>query len=175
MQEACNAGLYARVSDGSCWPCRASRRQRSARGFQEDTEESHFTSDKTCFIVWEKLWQASPVYLLRWLQVLACSPVMLHDFVVRARLLGKGTSKPHVDEVRAILPLPPPLQLLDYMVAASFAEWIGSVLPVPPCCYTGGGRGTQVTDFKAGISLVLEKGVDSVGCSACAQADIKSY
>ena len=131
--------------------------------------------DGTCFEAWYQLALAAPSEFLAMINTFVCSPEQVSTFVVRAKLSGKGTPNPKPAEIRAILPLPALMQIADWLVADAMATQLNESMAVPDYCYCGGGRGTQVCDIIAAISIALQKSSDS-GCPcAVAQADIRAF
>ena len=113
--------------------------------------------------------------MVAWLAEAACSPALASEFVVHARVLGKSTVAPTLSEVRMILPLPPALQLLDWLVADSVQRWVEKVAPLPEHYFCGAIKGTQPCDIVAGVSRALERFDDDGGRGAVAQADVKHF
>ena len=132
-------------------------------------------SDGTCFAVWPVLFSAAPSEFVGYLNVHLCSPGLMSAWPVEAKLWGKKTSSPALEEIRAVLPLPPVLQVGDWLVARSLAEVVYREEPVAAENYEGGRRGTQPADIVAGLSLALEKSHDCGSPCAIAQADVRSF
>ena len=73
----------------------------------------HFLADGTCLSVWAILHESAPTDFVSLMNWFCCSPEMISTQVVDAKIYGKESWAPVVCEVRAILPLPPLMQIAD--------------------------------------------------------------
>ena len=128
------------------------------RAFARVKCKSFFCSDQTCVHAWKVISEADPSLLVTYLSKMVCDPAMVAEHCVFAKLHGKQTSRPTLRQIRAILPLPPILQIVDWVVTDELHAWLDRHMPELPACFEGGRPGTQVSDVAAGVSLALEKG-----------------
>ena len=80
-----------------------------------------------------------------------------------------------VNKLRAILPLPTLMQVVDALLSLLFEQHLSAVLPRTPGCVVAGTPGTQVLDISHAVQCVLEKGFDDFGNAAAAQCDIQQF
>ena len=77
--------------------------------------------------------------------------------------------------MRAILPLPALLQIMDAALAKQVNVFINEVLP--PClgCWVGARPGTKALEIAHSLQSVIEKGMDMKSQSAVAQEDVQTF
>ena len=135
-------------------------------------------ADGTCMLAWYHMFMAGKETMTKHINHTLSSPKRCREMYLTGRVLGKGMAQPSLKEIRAILPLPPFLTIVDVLITASLRSWISTHLPQAPGDFIGGRSGTQTTDISAAVSLSLEKGhenaINKTGCTA-AQADIEKY
>ena len=136
---------------------------------------SFIACDGTSINAWRVVHLAYPEYLPKVLNDLCGDMDALGSFTVAMKLRGKGTRRPTLSQVRAIMPLPPLLQLLDYLLSSELHRWIDGHLPLPDGCFSGAVPGTQPTDMTHGCSLLLQKAEDDYGRGAIAQGDVEKF
>ena len=134
-----------------------------------------FDATGCCPMAWRVAAQCNPGFIAELLNRELCNPSFYEQFLVRARPLGKESSKPKVSGVRCILPLPSMLQIVDALLAGIIHDACAAWWPQRDEIFHGGGRGTQVLDVSASCALVLEKGMDMRSCAALGQADIENF
>eukprot|EP00959_Pyramimonas_sp_CCMP1952_P369337 7736181-Pyramimonas_sp.AAC.1 len=93
---------------------------------------------------------------------------------VLGHVRGKGTATPKPAQLRAIMPLPADLQVLDCLVAQRLNTWIDENIAVPQCCWVGARPFTQALDITHALHLLIERGLDDHSQSAVAQSDIEA-
>lgn len=121
------------------------------------------------------LWLAVPSLFMNFIVALITSVTMMSSIEVKGCVFGKESRIASVNKVRAILPLPALLQVVDALLPILFEQHLASLLPTPPGCLVGGRPFTQVLDISHGIQCVLEKGLDDFGAAAAAQSDIQQF
>jgi hypothetical protein len=94
---------------------------------------------------------------------------------VVGRVLGKESSVSAVNKLRAILPLPALMQVVDVLLPLLLEQHLSAVLPRTPGCLVAGRPGSQVLDISHAVQCVLEKGLDDFGAAAAAQCDIQQF
>ena len=99
----------------------------------------------------------------------------MSEIVVSGRAFGKESSVTPATALRAILPLPAVMQVLDVLLPAAVEDHVSRVLPAVPECFVGARPRTQCLDIAHGLQTVIEKGLDNFGGAAVAQADIEKY
>ena len=88
--------------------------------------------------------RAQPHIVPQLLRGLVLRPETFDALEVKAKLWSKKIAWPKGSEIRAILPLPPLLQILDWLVSHNLCSWLQHLMPMPRGTYAGGVRGTQV-------------------------------
>ena len=137
---------------------------------------SYFTgADNTCMNAWNILHKCEEAMIVKLLDEHITDPSKLKALNIKVKLWGKGKRQPTTKEVRAILPMPPFVQLLDRLLAKEIDMWTAKIIELPPGCYCGALGGISVTDVVAGMSLLLEKSSDDEGKGAVAQADVAQF
>lgn len=91
------------------------------------------------------------------------------------RVCGKGTSTPTTKQVRAILPQPAFLQVVDALLERKSDECYDGHFTEELHIHVGAMRGTQVLDIAHSLSLILEKSGDRRSRRAVAQFDLATY
>ena len=132
-------------------------------------------SDGTCMRIWSCMYGAAPTDFVAMLSLLVCSPERLEAQNVEAKAFGKEVFSPTLGEVRLIMPLPPLLQLADWLVSRAFREWLLKHVQVPDSCYLGGRSGTQVSDVVSAVAQSLAKSTDVGRAVWWVQADVRQY
>ena len=135
----------------------------------------YISNDGTSINAWRFLHQARPTVLPEFLNSLCGNPSRMQEFTVTMKLKGKKTCSPTLEQIRSIMPMPPLLQLLDYLLSSALSMWIETHLGLPSSCFSGGLSGTQPADVSAGVSLLLQKGADDRGRAGVSQADVEQY
>ena len=95
--------------------------------------------------------------------------------VIHGRTFGKESHTPDAKGVRAILPLPAFMQVLDAILAQLLNPCIDELLPATPESFIGARPKTQCLEIAHGLQSVIEKGLDLHGAAAIAQSDIEKY
>lgn len=93
---------------------------------------------------------------------------------LRATWLGKGTHEPEPSEVRAIVPMPVMIGLVDALLAHTIHVFLDGI-QLPDQVLVAGRKGVQLLDIVMSAQLVIEKGLDARSQGAVAQSDIKGY
>ena len=136
---------------------------------------SHFTGDGTSMKAWMVSFAANPQVMAQYFARLVCSADMMAEHEIVAKLRGKKTRTPRLSEVRAILPLPPALQVADVIIATALEEWFVPRWPQEEGCFVGGVAKTQTADIGSAIGLALERAEYDHGKCGVAQADVRAF
>ena len=94
---------------------------------------------------------------------------------IEGRIYGKESAVTEVDNVRAILPLPSVLQVMDVLVQDILTNFLRRAFPPVPGTFIGARPHTQALDIAHGLQSVVEKALDDKSQGAVAQMDIKAY
>ena len=94
---------------------------------------------------------------------------------VEAKLRGKGTPRPMLKEIRAVVPQTAVMGIADVVIATRLEDDIDKIHGKRDGIMSGGGRKTQVLDVAMGMSLCIEKGMDRRSAAVAAQMDIEAY
>ena len=107
-------------------------------------------------------------------RAMSSSP-FLAAFNIQGRLYGKESSTTAAADLRAILPLPSILQVIDVLISTKLTAYIDRLFPPLDGCFIGARPFTQPLDIAHGLQAVLEKGLDDKSRGAIAQQDIAKY
>ena len=118
---------------------------------------------------------ACPTLLLKFLELASGSTPILSSVVVRGRVFGKDSSITAAHSMRAILPQPALMQVLDALIPLHVSHIIERAMPAQMSCFIGALPKTQCLDVAHGLQFIIEKGLDDYGRGALAQADIEKY
>ena len=118
---------------------------------------------------------ACPALVCGFLEAIISSSARMSEITVKGCVFGKESSVTPASSIRAIMPLPAVLQVLDALLPASFENLMNQALPTVPECFIGARPGTQCLDIAHGLQTIIEKGLDKFGAAAVAQADIEKY
>jgi hypothetical protein len=118
---------------------------------------------------------AQPRLVANFLPLMVSSTAMMSSVVVKGRVFGKESSKAPATSIRAILPLPAVMQILDVLIPSALEVHVRRLLPSVPECFVGAVSGTQCLDVAHGLQSVIEKGLDNFSAAAVAQSDIEKY
>ena len=105
----------------------------------------------------------------------AASTPIMSSIVVKGHAYGKESATSLATNIRAILPLPSVMQILDVVLPSSLEPYVNMLLPPVPDCFIGARPKTQCLDIAHGLQSVLEKGLDKFGDAAVAQCDIEKF
>ena len=112
---------------------------------------------------------------LRVINGLLASSRQMAALSVAMRPGGKRTRSPTLDNVRAVVPLTPIMQILDHILASRVHKICNSVFGRLEGVYHAALPGTQALEVAHAASLFMEKGTDLRGRAAFAQMDILAY
>jgi hypothetical protein len=87
---------------------------------------------------------------------------------------GKGKASCQTDRMRAVVPMPVLLAMLDSILAERLRVFV-EMLPLPPHICVGGGGGVQLGDIAHGCAMILEKSMDDMSQGVVIQADVEKY
>jgi len=132
-------------------------------------------ADGICVASWEFLFIAQPQQFCSFINRVASSTAQLSQLCIHGRGYGKISSKTKLQDVRAILPLPSLLQILDCVLADALTQGIETTTPQTACAFFGCRPGTQCLDVAWPIQVAIEKMLDSHSVGAVASADIKQF
>ena len=118
---------------------------------------------------------AHPIIAVDFFSKLLSSTRMFASIVIEGRLFGKESSVSSAAQLRAILPLPAIMQVVDVLLPELLASTVDQACPPIPGCFVGARPGTQALDIAHGLQAIIEKGLDDKSRSAVAQADIEKY
>ena len=90
-------------------------------------------------------------------------------------MLDKDYRSSKASSMRAITLLFALLHIIDVLLLASLWNFLNTALPCHKGCYVGARPRIQCLDIAHGLQTVVEKGLDSLGASSLAQAEIKRY
>ena len=107
-------------------------------------------------------------------RTLGCTATM-SNIQVRGKVFGKESSVALASGLRAILPMPAVMQIMDVILAGFFNDFLSTVFQEIPGCFVGARPKTQCLDIAHGLQSVIENGLDDFGRSAIAQSDIEKY
>ena len=71
----------------------------------------------------------------------------MKKFGVGGIVLGKESSSSNASSMRAIMPLPALLQIIDVLLPASLDDFLNKILPCPEGCYLGARKGIKCLDI----------------------------
>ena len=118
---------------------------------------------------------ARPELVCVFLETLISSTALMSEIVVKGSVFGKESSVTPSSAIRAILPLPSIMQILDVLLPSYIEDFVSRALPTIPECFVGARPGTQCLDIAHGLQTIIEKGLDNFGAAAVAQSDIEKY
>ena len=119
--------------------------------------------------------RAVPHVVVAFCAVAMSSTALMSDVVIKGTVFGKESSVSHATALRAILPLPAIMQVLDVILSIAMQTEVDALLPGVPECFVGARPKTQCLDVAHGLQAVIEKGLDRFGNAAVAQCDIEKY
>ena len=93
--------------------------------------------------------------------------------LVAGRAYGKKSPTTDADNLRAILPLPAVLQVLDVLLARLFTLYIDKALPPLDGTFVGARPLTQTFDISHGLQFVIEKYLHDKSQGGLAQMDVE--
>ena len=99
----------------------------------------------------------------------------MSSFQIDGRLFGKESSTTAAANLRAILPLPAVLQIVDAALSHYLLSRLDSHFLPQPGCWAGARPGTQALDIARSLNLTLEEGMDCKSEAAIAQEDIRTF
>ena len=94
---------------------------------------------------------------------------------IQGRIYGKESSITDAKHLRAILPLPAVLQVIDVLVNDIVIGFVCRAFPAVDGTFIGARPQTQALDIAHGLQSVVEKELDNKSEGAVAQMDIQSY
>ena len=94
---------------------------------------------------------------------------------VHGLVFGKAASRTAAKATRAILPQPILLRIADALVAQHLNPFIDQALPRPSGAMVGARPGTQVLDISHGMTLAIERCLDSWSHGGVAQSDVEAF
>ena len=138
--------------------------------------KSFLAADGTCMRAWILVGLHMKPELTSFINSIVNNKHEMAKIQIHSRVYGKGTSRPKLKEIRAILPLPPIAGIIDVLVANKLDRWLSQLPRHSSAIYTGGTAFTQCLDIAHGGALWLEKGGDNKTQNHCiAQCDIATY
>ena len=81
---------------------------------------------------------------------------MFASIVIEGRLYGKESSVSSASQLRAILPLPAIMQVVDVLLPELLASNVDQAGPSIPGCFVGARPGTQPLDIAHGLQANRE-------------------
>ena len=119
--------------------------------------------------------QAQPALTSDFLNRLAGSSPLMSQFEIDGLLFGKTSPTSKAADLRAILPMPAVMQIIDAALAATVNRFVDQVLPPRLGCWVGARPGTQCLEIAHSLQMVIEKGMDMKSCAAIAQQDVQTF
>ena len=125
----------------------------------------------------ELLFKAQPDTFMEWFNTCCSSTEQFMQVSVEGMPAGKTSNKPHVEDVRLILPQSTFLTVVDVIIAERIHSFVSKALKIGPCdgFYVGARPRTQTLEIAHSMQLVLDKAGDLFGKGCIAQADIRAY
>ena len=132
-------------------------------------------NDGLCIRALRLIFLRQPHLVIDALNQLTSSDDLLRDQLIIGQIKGKGSHTVTAKSTRAILPLPCMLELADYIVASKINDILDSQFGDIKGVYVGAQRRTQVAELTKGLTLCVEKGLDSQGQIGIADADVQQF
>lgn len=129
----------------------------------------------TCVDHLRALSQARPQAFAVWLGSAAGSETFWRSLTISGRVYGKTQSWPTLGQLRAILPMPPVMQLLEVILARRLQTFISEALPPVPKLCVGAVPGSQVMDIAHCLQLLMERFLDDRSSGGLAQGGLACY
>ena len=121
------------------------------------------------------IFEANSSFFALVLEAYMTSTVEVQNTKIVGKVQGKMTSKPHLGQVRAIMPLPALHALADVLLANRLRQFCETHFPPNPSIHIGAVPNTQVMDIAHATQTVIEKGLDRFSKAAVSQSDIAAY
>ena len=115
-----------------------------------------FDSEGLCVASWEFLFIAQPQQFCNFINSIAGSTAQVSQMCIHGRAYGKISSRTALHDVRAILPLPSLLQVLDCVLADALTQGIADTTPQTAQAFFGCRPGTQCLDVAWPIQVAIE-------------------
>lgn len=153
--------LHQPLEVAEAWPRLARRGLADARGVSANALRA--------------LFEASPASFAPCIAALCASSELMGQMGVHRAVWGKRTARPCLSELRAVVPQSSLLSIVDIVVSHRLHAWISEHLLVPPGMYVGGVHGSQLLEMSHGLSLFIERALDSASQGSVAQVDVEQY
>ena len=158
--------------EGDGFPVQCEDLMEAFRTIKRKSRTDHYGVSVFAFMI---IAQASPGLVEDFLQKAIASTSIMSSIVLRGRVYGKESSIAPASSMRAILPQPAVMQVLDVLLPMAVSGLISEVLPPQRDCFIGALPKTQCLDVAHGLQCIIEKGLDEHGSAALAQSDIEKY
>jgi hypothetical protein len=138
-------------------------------------DHQKFDAHGVCIQAIKMIHIAHPDKLMSLLRRCAADTAQINALKVSGKAFGKQTKRTSAKNMRAILPLPSVLQVLDGLVARQLDTEISQAIQQAPENLIGARRGTQCLDILHPLQLISEKCNDTGAQFTVGQMDIAAY
>ena len=101
--------------------------------------------------------RACPALAVKFFAEAMASTRIMSSLLVRGQLFGKEGATAPANPLRAILPLPACMQVIDLLLSRLLTRHIDAACPRVNGCFVGARPYTQVLDIVHGLHLIIEK------------------
>ena len=99
----------------------------------------------------------------------------MSEIKVVGSVFGKEASVTPTSKLRALMPMPAVMQVIDVVIASKINDFVDATLPTHSGAWIGAVPRTQPLDITHGLQSVIEKSLDDHSRGCIAQADIEKY
>ena len=146
-----------------------------SEAFKAMGAQSKLHGDGTTSVALRWFFFVHPLWLQDVVNATVASSNAMQQLQAHMRPGGKRTRIPELSQIRAVVPQPPLLAIIDHVLSKRLHAFVDSRFGQLEGVHHGALPGTQVLDIAHSASLLMEKCTDTQGKGAISQMDIASY